>query len=324
MRLNEFTEQPVDEGVAEGEVKQFPKKHRGDLEDTHSCVKCGGDLQGGTYMGHKVKVCQPCKQVYLPPNTGIDQRGNKVDEQGAAEGTDDPWGDGHVRGAAAGTMNAPHSKYPEGSKDHKLYMIGYKQGVTAYNNKVKQYKKSSKEQSVAEGDPGYDKHSFVGKIRRGREADNKGWGQLGQLFAADNEKDAEKALRKGNRYYNMTRGNNKTPGGFPKTTVEEHGVAEAGGRDSWDSNMPGYQGDYGGAENWGRRNREDDEHHEIDRRMEQEREHRNTHGTWYVRVDGQVIPKPYKGKAAANAAALEFKKQPGNENKVIMLTIREQ
>ena len=79
---------------------------------------------------------------------------------------------------------------------------------------------------LAEGDPGYDKHSFVGKIRRGIEADNKGWGQLGNLFAADNEKDAEKALRKGNRYYNMTRGSNKTPGGFPKTTVEEQGVAE--------------------------------------------------------------------------------------------------
>jgi len=72
-------------GVAEGDVVQFPKKHKSDLENTHSCVKCGGDLQGGTYMGHKVKVCMPCKQVYLPPNTGIDQRGNKVDEQGVAE-----------------------------------------------------------------------------------------------------------------------------------------------------------------------------------------------------------------------------------------------
>jgi hypothetical protein len=83
------------------------------------------------------------------------------------------------------------------------------------------------EQGVAEGNPGYDKHSFIGKIRRGREADNKGWGQLGQLFAAGkDEKAAEKALRKGNRYYNMTRGDNKTAGGFPKTTVDEQGVAE--------------------------------------------------------------------------------------------------
>ena len=31
-------------------------------------------------MGHRVKVCQPCKQVYLPPNSGIDQQGNKVEE----------------------------------------------------------------------------------------------------------------------------------------------------------------------------------------------------------------------------------------------------
>lgn len=77
----------------------------------------------------------------------------------------------------------------------------------------------------------YDKHSFIGKIRRGREADNKGWGQLGQLFAAGkDEKAAEKALRKGNRYYNMTRGDNKTPGGFPKTTIEEQDIDEAGGR----------------------------------------------------------------------------------------------
>jgi len=77
-----------EEGVAEGEVKTFPKKHRGDLDSTHSCVKCGGDLQGGTYMGHKVKVCIPCKQVYLPPNSGIDQQGNKIKEQGVAEGED--------------------------------------------------------------------------------------------------------------------------------------------------------------------------------------------------------------------------------------------
>ncbi len=68
------------QGVAEGDVVAFPKKHKGDLEDTHSCVKCGGDLQGGTYMGHKVKVCIPCKQVYLPPNSGIDQKGNKIKE----------------------------------------------------------------------------------------------------------------------------------------------------------------------------------------------------------------------------------------------------
>lgn len=81
-------------------------------------------------------------------------------------------------------------------------------------------------EGLAEGDPGYDKHSFIGKIRRSREADNKGWGQLGQQFAANSEEEYRKALRKGNRYYNMTRGDNKTPGGFPKTTVEEQGMAE--------------------------------------------------------------------------------------------------
>jgi hypothetical protein len=64
------------QGVAEGEVVPLGKKHRGDLDSVNSCPKCGGDLQGGTYMGQRVKVCQPCKQVYLPPNSGIDQQGN--------------------------------------------------------------------------------------------------------------------------------------------------------------------------------------------------------------------------------------------------------
>lgn len=85
MRISEIISESVEQGVAEGEVVPLGKKHRGDLEDTNSCVKCGGDLQSGTYMGHKVKVCQPCKQVYLPPNSGIDKQGNKINEQGVAE-----------------------------------------------------------------------------------------------------------------------------------------------------------------------------------------------------------------------------------------------
>jgi len=67
--------------VDEGDVVQFPKKHKGDLENTHDCPKCGGDLQGGKYMGHQVKVCMPCKQVYLPPNSGIDKNGNKIENE---------------------------------------------------------------------------------------------------------------------------------------------------------------------------------------------------------------------------------------------------
>jgi len=74
MRARQF----ITRQVSEGEVVKFPKKHKGDLESTHDCPKCGGDLQGGKYMGHQVKVCMPCKQVYLPPNSGIDQQGNKI------------------------------------------------------------------------------------------------------------------------------------------------------------------------------------------------------------------------------------------------------
>ena len=69
-----------EKAVAEGDVVQFPKKHKGDISNMHSCPKCGGDLQGGKYMGHQVQVCMPCKQVYLPPNSGIDHNGNKIEE----------------------------------------------------------------------------------------------------------------------------------------------------------------------------------------------------------------------------------------------------
>lgn len=91
--------------------------------------------------------------------------------------------------------------------------------------------------------------------------------------------------------------------------VLKKGVAEAGGRDSWDSNMPGYQGDYGGAENWGRRSREDDEHHEIDRQREQQLAQYNQTGKFWLKYkDSQkhVSAEHFIGKAAATAAAQQM------------------
>lgn len=88
-----------------------------------------------------------------------------------------------------------------------------------------------------------------------------------------------------------------------RTRFGEQGMAEAG--------MP-FRG-VGGAFNRG-----DDERHDIDINNE----YRAVHGTWYIRIDGIIEPTPYRGKAAANAAALELKKQPGNENKLFMLTTK--
>ena len=87
-KQTDYDKKRKQQDVAEGEVVPLGKKHSGDLGDIHSCPKCGGDLQGGNYQGHRVKVCQPCKQVYLPPNSGIDQQGNKTNEQGVAEGSE--------------------------------------------------------------------------------------------------------------------------------------------------------------------------------------------------------------------------------------------
>ena len=87
------------------------------------------------------------------------------------------------------------------------------------------------------------------------------------------------------------------------------------GRDSWDSNMPGYQGDYGGAENWGRRNKASDENDAIDARLRQQhaqkQEYEKSGKFWLKLKDSQRhLPSgPFTGKQAANTAALELLKQ---------------
>ena len=91
---------------------------------------------------------------------------------------------------------------------------------------------------VAEGNVGYNKHSFTGKIKRGIEADNKGWGTSSDVMRSANagdEEGARKARRNSNRYYNLTRGDNKTPSGFPKSTIDEQQVEEGdtGAKPGW-------------------------------------------------------------------------------------------
>ena len=83
-------------------------------------------------------------------------------------------------------------------------------------------------------------------------------------------------------------------------------------------NRDAYQRDYDNSQTGFGRGERDSERHDIDANNE----HRTAHGTWYVRIDGVVDPTPYQGKAAANAAGLELKKQPGNENKLFMLTTK--
>jgi hypothetical protein len=87
------------------------------------------------------------------------------------------------------------------------------------------------------------------------------------------------------------------------------------GRDSWDSNMPGYQGDYGGAENFGRRNREWDEDDRIDARIraeyEKKKEYEQNGKFWLKLKDSQRhLPSgPFVGKQSANQAAIDLLKQ---------------
>ena len=91
--------------------------------------------------------------------------------------------------------------------------------------------------------------------------------------------------------------------------------ARSYGRDSWDSNMPGYQGDYGGAENFGRRKRDWDENDAIDARLRQQhaqkQEYEKSGKFWLKLKDTQrhLPAGPFTGKQAANTAAIELLKQ---------------
>jgi hypothetical protein len=72
-----------------------------------------------------------------------------------------------------------------------------------------------------------DKKSLLGRIKRGDEANKKGWASFGKVIthsrAGGDQKEAQKAIRNSNRYYNLTRGGKKgkTAGGFPKSTYNE-------------------------------------------------------------------------------------------------------
>lgn len=89
----------------------------------------------------------------------------------------------------------------------------------------------------------------------------------------------------------------------------QEGVAEA----QW-KNMDSYERDYAHsvAGMSGRRNREDDEHHEIDQRREQQLAQYTQSGKFWLKFKDSgrhVSDQSYTGKAAANSAALALLKQ---------------
>ena len=87
--------------------------------------------------------------------------------------------------------------------------------------------------------------------------------------------------------------------------VKKQGVAEGtGGRSEWDPNSSGYQGDYGGEDNWGNHER-DDERHDLDQ------------ATFQLSMDGDVLPKTYSSKELARFAGQALLKQ--NPGAVVML-----
>jgi hypothetical protein len=141
-----------------------------------------------------------------------------------------------------------------------------------------------------------------------------------KIMQGSDVNDAVRALKTvlGDREYNGRRGHYNFYVRQLMDMYGQQGVTEAGYR-NYDDNRTGfgknsqaYRAD-GGA---------NDEDHESDRRREQQVQS----GTWYIRLNGKIIkdkqgnPYSFRGKAAANKAALTMQAKLFNQGKEFMLT----
>ena len=141
-----------------------------------------------------------------------------------------------------------------------------------------------------------------------------------KIMKGSEASDAVTALKTvlGDREYNGRRGHYNFYVRQMLDMYSQQGVAEGGYR-NYDDNRTGfsknsqaYRAD-GGA---------NDEDHELDRRREQQVQS----GTWYIRLNGKLIkdkqgnPYSFRGKAAANKAALTMQAKLFNQGKEFMLT----
>ena len=114
--------------------------------------------------------------------------------------------------------------------------------------------------------------------------------QIKDLVAAGKDREANHLRHKLNNLIDMDRIRQKNKG--MKEGYGGDNTFNRSSRADWDPNMTDYQGDYGGSKNWGHREREDDERHDLDK--------------WYLRVNGQVYsrfgkPVAWDSRALANS-----------------------
>ena len=105
--------------IKEGEVVKFPKKHESDLDHVKKCVRCGSDTHEGKYMGEKVRVCIPCKQVYLGPNSKIDKHGNLKE--------------GHYEEAQAHMSRANEAHHSKDPGAYYTHMANYHESLSRWH-----------------------------------------------------------------------------------------------------------------------------------------------------------------------------------------------
>ena len=142
----------VKQGVAEGEVVQFPQKHPWYAAKT--CPKCEGSLVGGKTAEGRVKYCMGCGTVYPEPNTN----------KGVAEGEEDPQSviksKQKYADMTAQEFHTAHQNKSEEELKSMAWRHGYGKGSSHY---VAKHKKGQSTMAEAKDPSEYDKEGEMAK-----------------------------------------------------------------------------------------------------------------------------------------------------------------
>jgi len=295
---------PKSEDVAEEKVRLDPKCWTG---------KKIGNPKTKVKGGVRVNNCVPAESIneFAPPGGSDGDSGRWYTDDDLADIIGDDWFedfdvshdefniDTHGEKAKQNLASYANSWFDD--RGYNVNVMGVEHNDVDHD--LKWYIKGSfhnprfADEGVAEGSPRVD--SLVTdalKIMKGPEAS-----------------DAVAALKTvlGDREYNGRRGHYNFYVRQLMDMSSQQGVAEAG-YSNYDDNRTGFR----------RPPREDDEGHEQDRHREQQEKS----GTWYIRLNGKLIkdkqgnPYSYRGKAAANKAALTMQAKLFNQGKEFMLT----
>jgi len=315
-------------------------------EEQHSCPHCGGEMVSEELMNEKQDACYyKVKSRYkVWPSAyasgalvrcrkkGAKNWGNKSEstleerlEENLRDWFSDKWvrfgPDGKIRGdCARGDSSEGKPKCLPQSKAHSLGKKGRASAASRKRRQDPNAERSGKAINVNtkkksnEGmdDPWGDQGNFAGDKPVNIGGDTVKQLRVGDIVTYFGQRAKIEAMSKTGNTSRITIANNM--GGTTQDVLtrdlKRTGVAEAS-RGNYHANTTGFA-----------RGTRDDERHDMD----QERAQIEKSGTWYIRLNGKLIrdkqgnPYSFRGKAAANKAAVTMQAKLFNQGKEFVLT----